>query len=357
MFNKRLNLLATVLLFSGSAIIAQSQSGWRGPDQSGIYKETGLLKTWPSSGPVLLWETTGIGAGFSSVTVTPEAVYITGKKGDNDILTAFTQDGKKLWETPYGKSSDGNYPESRCTPSYINGKLLLVSGIGDMVCMGKDGKIIWTVNYFQKYGAKPPQFGISESPVVAGNTVIGTPGGSKASMVAFNIDNGKVAWEAPSINDGTNYVNPLLVDFNNMKIIVTVTAGNLIAVNSANGKLLWKFDYEGANSKHSGDRYHANTPIYHDGCLVAANGYQQVAVKLKLNQNGGEPTVVWKNTDLTPHMGGMVLLGNYIYSSTHDSNSKGRWICVDWTTGKTMWITNWNNKGPIISADGMLYIL
>jgi hypothetical protein len=30
---------------------------------------------------------------------------------------------------------------------------------------------------------------------------------------------------------------------------------------------------------------------------------------------------------------------------------------VDWTTGKTMWITEWYNKGAIISADGMLYII
>ena len=65
---------------------------------------------------------------------------------------------------------------------------------------------------------------------------------------------------------------------------------------------------------------------------------------------------VWKNTEITPHVGGKVLLGNHIYSSTHDNNSKGRWICVDWTTGKTIWIHDWHNKGSIISADGMLYI-
>jgi outer membrane protein assembly factor BamB len=52
----------------------------------------------------------------------------------------------------------------------------------------------------------------------------------------------------------------------------------------------------------------------------------------------------------------MVLIGNYIYSSTHDNNSMGRYICVDWTTGKTMWVTKWYNKGSIIAADGMIYI-
>ena len=97
--------------------------------------------------------------------------------------------------------------------------------------------------------------------------------------------------------------------------------------------------------------------MYLDGYFCAAQGYGQVAVKFKLNPDNTIPTVVWKNTDLTPLMGGMVLLGNYIFSSTHDTDSKGRWICVDWTTGKTLWLTNWKNKGPIISADGMIYIM
>jgi outer membrane protein assembly factor BamB len=332
------------------------QFGWRGPGRTGIYNETGLLKTWPQAGPALLWEATGIGTGFSSATVTEDAVYITGMKGEKDVLTSFSQEGKKNWEVVYGNSSRSNYPESRCTPTLSNGKLFLVSGAGDMVCVGIDGKIIWSVNYFLKYSARIPMFGVSESPLVVDNKVIGTPGGNKASMVAFNVENGNVVWEAAPINEETNYVNPLLIETGNMKIIVTVTTGQIIGVNVATGKLLWKFNYEGQNAIQTGDRNHVNTPIYRDGYVFEANGYEQVAVKLKIYPDGSMPTVVWKNTDITPHVGGMVLLGNYIYSSTHDTNSKGRWICVDWTTGKTMWITDWYNKGAIISADGMLYI-
>jgi hypothetical protein len=34
---------------------------WRGPDRSGISKETGLLKTWPKEGPPKLWSVPGCG--------------------------------------------------------------------------------------------------------------------------------------------------------------------------------------------------------------------------------------------------------------------------------------------------------
>ena len=332
--------------------------GFRGPARSGIFIETGLLKEWPSSGPLLLWEATEIGLGYSSATVTSDAVYITGEKGPNDVLTSLSQDGKKNWEVIYGLSATNvNSPESRCTPTYSNGKIFVISGKGDLVCVTKEGKIAWTVNYYQKYNATVQRFGISESPLVVDNKVIATPGGNMASMVAFNVDNGKVIWETAPLNEGTQYTNPLLITDKGMKIIVTHTLTYIIGVNAADGKMLWKFNFGSVNDDQKGGKNYIQTPIYRDGFVFAANGYRQTSAKIKINFDGTDPTLVWKNPEINPHVGGMVLIGNYIYSSTHDSNSKGRWICVDWTTGKTMWITDWYNKGAIISADGLLYII
>jgi len=358
MISAKSNLLLMFLLMSLPALLtnAQPHYGWRGENRSGIFKEASLMKAWPANGPSLLWESLEAGTGLSSATVTDDAVYITGLKGDNDVLTAFTQDGKKKWATEYGKASESNYPDSRCTPTVAGGKIFVVSGSGDMVCIGTDGKIIWSVNYFQKYGSPAPRFGISESPLVIDNKVIGTPGGNKAAMVAFNINDGKVVWETPPVNEATQYVNPLLVENAGKKMIITLTTGHIIAVNPADGKLMWKFNYEGVNEVQTGRRNHINTPLYQDGHLFVANGYQQAAVKLKINWDGTPPALVWKNTDITPHVGGMVLVGNNIFSSTHDTNSKGRWICVGWSTGKTLWTTDWYNKGSVISADGMLYL-
>ena len=93
------------------------------------------------------------------------------------------------------KSSDSNYPDSRGTPTVSNGRIFLVSGMGELVCISKEGKIIWSVNYSEKYKGVTPDFGISECPLVVGNKVIATPGGKMAAMVAFNAENGNVIWE------------------------------------------------------------------------------------------------------------------------------------------------------------------
>jgi outer membrane protein assembly factor BamB len=351
----KITLIVILVMITGR--FYGQEIGWRGPGRTGIYNETGLLKSWPSAGPALIWEASGLGMGYSSVTVTNDAVYITGIRGDKDVLTAFTQDGKKKWDVEYGTMSKvDSRPESRCTPTFYNGKIYVVSGSGELSCVSPNGKILWTVDYYKKYSATVPRFGITESPVVVDNKVIVTPGGNIAAMVAFNVENGKVVWETPSLNEDSQYVNPLLIERDGKKVIITHTPTWIIGVNAADGKILWKFDFGSVNEDKSGGKNYIHTPIYRDGFLFAANGYDQTSAKIKINSDGKDPDLVWKNPEINPHVGGMVLIGNYIYSSTHDNNTKGRWICVDWTTGKTMWITDWNNKGSVISSEGLLYL-
>jgi hypothetical protein len=125
------NLIKFFMAIVLVAIVSNSfgqEYGWRGPGRSGIYNETGLLKSWPAAGPKLIWEAEGIGMGYSSATVTNDAIYITGVRGDKDMLTAFTQDGKKKWDVEYGTMSKVNsYPESRCTPTVQNNQIFVVS--------------------------------------------------------------------------------------------------------------------------------------------------------------------------------------------------------------------------------------
>ncbi|OFY62091.1 MAG: hypothetical protein A2V64_09040 [Bacteroidetes bacterium RBG_13_43_22] len=351
-------LFLTALLFTVSGTIVYCQLyEWRGPGRSGIYNETGLLKKWPDGGPGLLWETAGMGDGYSSPTVTDDAVYVTGRKDSSDVLTALKLDGKKKWETVYGKAWMTNHTGSRCIPTYYNGNIFLISGSGDIVCVGSDGKIKWTKNHYSLYEGKPIQFGISESPIVADNLVIASPGGKKASLVAFNINDGKVVWEAEPLNQEPQYVNPKLIEHAGKKMIVTVMGTHIFAVNVKDGKILWKVNYAEANGAAGNVRKnHAITPVYRDGYILIANGYSWVALKLKLSADGNSVGVVWENRNFDPQLGGVVLLGNNLYGTTHTSDPSDSWICVDWTTGKTLWTAKWYSRGSVISADGMLYL-
>jgi outer membrane protein assembly factor BamB len=350
-------LLIFFFCVTSVTIVSGQLYEWRGPERSGIYNETGLLKKWPDGGPKLLWEATGMGDGYSSATVTDDAVYVTGRKDKSDVLIALTLDGKKKWETIYGNAWMTNHTGSRCTPTYYNGNLFLISGSGDIVCIDKNGKLKWTKNHYSLYEGQPLMFGISESPLVVDNMVIASPGGKKASMVAFNINDGKVVWETEPLNQNPQYVNPKLIEYAGKKMIINVMAKDIIAVNARDGKILWKVDYEGANAATGRVmENHSITPIFRDGYILIANGYNWVSLKLKLSADGNSVEKVWENRNFDPQMGGVVLLGNNIYGTNHMSKPAGTWTCVDWTTGKTLWNAKWYSQGSVISADGMLYL-
>jgi outer membrane protein assembly factor BamB len=350
-------IFLTILLNVTSVTIVCCQLyEWRGPGRSGIYNETGLLKKWPANGPTLLWEAENMGDGYSSPTVTDDAVYVTGRIDSSDVLTALTPEGKVKWKTVYGKAWMANHTGSRCTPTYYNGKIYLISGSGDIVCIGSDGKIKWSKNHYSLYESKPIQFGISESPLVVDNLVIASPGGKKASLVAFNITDGKVIWEADPVDQVPQYVNPKLIEYAGKKMIVTVMGTYIFAVNAENGKILWKVNYATENGATGNVRKnHAVTPVYRDGHILIANGYNWVALKLKLSPDGNSVEKVWENRNFDPQLGGIVLLGNNLYGANHQANPADAWICVDWTTGKTLWTSKWYTRGSLISADGMFY--
>jgi outer membrane protein assembly factor BamB len=345
-----------LILFLVTGNTAESQIfEWRGPDRSGIYPETGLLKKWPDNGPSLLWETINMGDGYSSPTVTDDAIYVTGRRDSSDILTALTLQGKKKWEVVYGKAWLTNHTGSRCTPTFYNGKIFLISGSGDIVCVGSDGKVKWSKNHYRIFESKPIQFGISESPVVVDNKVIVSPGGKKASLAAFNIDNGDVFWKAEPLDEEPQYVNPRLIEYKGKKMIVTVMGTHIFAVNAIDGKILWKVNYAEINgAKGNIRKNHAITPVYQDGQILIANGYGWVALKLRLSADGNSVEKVWENRNFDPQMGGVVLLGNKIYGANHQSDPADTWICVDWNTGKTLWTQKWYTRGSVISADNML---
>jgi len=355
---KTILTICTAIFFLTFALDAISQTfDWRGPGRTGVYPETGLLRTWSPNGPRQLWEVEGIGMGYSSATVTNNLIYITGVRGNKDVLSAYDQNGRKRWDVEYGTMSNvQSHPESRCTPIVYNNRIYVVSGSGELSCVSPEGRILWRVDYFTKYQCAVPRFGVSESPLVFDNKVIVTPGGTSA-MVAFNAENGNVVWKTPSLERGMQYVNPLLIEQNGRKVIITCTPTWIIGVDAANGRLIWRFDLGSVNSDGRGNKNYIHTPIYRDGHVFMANGYGQTSLKIRVNTDGSEPVLVWKNSDMNPHVGGILLIGNYLYSSTHDNNNMGRYICVDWTTGETKWITQWNNKGSMVAADGLIYIL
>src|SRR5438105_132115 len=59
-----------------SAARADDWPQWLGPKRDGVWRETGILETFPSGGPRVRWRTP-IGAGYAGPSVVAGRVYVT----------------------------------------------------------------------------------------------------------------------------------------------------------------------------------------------------------------------------------------------------------------------------------------
>lgn len=97
-------------MFSGFAG-AQEISEWREENRTGVSAETGLLKSWPASGPTQLWSNLDLARGHSSVSFGNNKIYTTGNNGSDDVLYALDMNGKILWQTVFGRAWTAYNPE------------------------------------------------------------------------------------------------------------------------------------------------------------------------------------------------------------------------------------------------------
>src|SRR5882724_8322186 len=98
-------IFATLVLALGMAAATGGQPTpaddwpqWRGPDRTGLSKESGLLKQWPASGPPLVWSASNLGGGYGSISVSGNRIFVQGLKGRNSTVSILNRaDGKPVW--------------------------------------------------------------------------------------------------------------------------------------------------------------------------------------------------------------------------------------------------------------------
>ena len=353
---KILGLVILLIPFWVQAQITQ----WRGPERSGIFNETGLLKQWPEQGPELLLKVDGLGKGWSSPIPYRGKIYVTGMIDTLDYLSCIDANGTIEWQTPYGRSWSQSYPDTRSTPTIENGLIYLSSGSGEVVCIDAySGKAVWHQNVFAENKGEAGRWGVAESILLVDNKVVFTTGGKQTLMVALNKKTGEEVWKTKSLNDEIGYVSPILVEQNGVKQIISLSARNLFGINPENGEIMWNYDYMNIDDAEWGENgavINCTSPIYHNNELYVTSGYNHIGAKFKLEEDLSGVELLWKDKLLDNHHGGVVVLDGVIYGSNWENNSRGNWCAISFDTGEKFYEEKFQNKGSIIAADEMLYI-
>lgn len=346
---KNLALIAALTMgMCVGSLRGQVESQWRGPERDGIYPEKNLLKVWPEEGPPRLWLAEGFGDGYSSPAVAGDRIYITGEIKGEGFLFALDLNGRQVWRSSYGKEWSGSRPGARTTPTVVGNRIYLMSAHGGAVCFDTSGKNAWSVDLAKKFGARNLQWGMTESPLIDGNKVFFTPGGRNSTVVALNRETGETIWDIKGNGETSGYCSPCLITHGKRRLLLTMTAKSLVAIDADSGEFLW-------SRSHTTDYdVNANTPLYDKGRVFTNSGYGTGGQMFQITSDGNSADRVWTQKGLDSQMGAVVLVDGHIYGSGH--NRRG-WHCLNWATGEVQYsVRKAGNKGNIIFSDGMLYL-
>ncbi len=131
----RLLLLVGAVLASCSAVWPADWPQWRGPERLGVSRETGLLKSWPKTGPALLWTFKNAGLGYSGPAIVGDRLYTLGARDEmTHVIALNVAKGTEVWSTKIGPifTFKGNHwgDGPRSTPTVDGEHLYILAGNG-----------------------------------------------------------------------------------------------------------------------------------------------------------------------------------------------------------------------------------
>lgn len=351
-----------ILLFT-VAVWANDWPTFRGPKRTGYSTETGLLKTWPTEGPKLLWTAVGVGRGYADPTIKDGRIYTLGDgttaEDPDEYLLAYDQKtGEFLWKTKTGEpwmKGKSNWQSSRSTPS-TDGKIVyVITPHGRLVaCDAVQGTEIWRKDFEAEFGGKKGDgWGFSESPLIDGDRLLCTPGGESATIVCLNKTTGDLIWKAAQEgNRGASHASIVISEIGGQRVYVQLTASGAIGIRASDGTVLWSYPIEQTVAV-------CPTPIIKDELVFIAAGYKRGGALLRQIAKTDGTVDVEEVYPMKPELankhGGVVRVGDYIYA---DSDDQGIPYCAKLLTGEIQWKERGSGSGSasFSAADGHLYI-
>jgi outer membrane protein assembly factor BamB len=252
--------------------------------------------------------------------------------------------GAKVWETVAGGSfneSRGNGP--RGTPTVDGERLYTLSPDGVLACLeAPSGKVVWSQNILQKFRGSVPSWGISESPLIDGDRLIVMPGGRDGSLVALNKADGALVWKSGT--DGAGYSSAVIGEFDGVRQIIAMNESAVVGVRADNGQSLWRYT-EVANQT-------ANiaTPIVSNGRVFVSTEYESGGALLKVGAKSVSEVYFTRN--MRNHYSTSVLVDGVLYGFNSNILTAMRF-----DSGAVLWRNRSVGKGSVAYADKHLYVL
>lgn len=377
---------ATALLLAGEAATplrsgaapVQGWLAWRGPEQSGVSRETGLPDQVDPAKPLWVADFPG----QSTPVIANGKLYIMGYLGEGPDLQEGVacfdaETGQKLWQHLYNDFiSDTIYLRYATASPAIDpetGNVFIQGTQGMLAAFTPDGGLLWQHSLMEKFGRLTFPNARTASPIIEGDLVItrgitanwGANGPAADRFYAFDKKTGELVWaSSPSDRPKDNsFSHPYIGWHNGKRVLYSALGdGSAAAINARTGEPLWRVPLFRAG-------INAATLVHNNDKLICIFGVpyepgQLVAIRIpnvKLGAGEPGPAVVERDkvelwaANVTTSTSSPILAGDMIYVVAE----KGDLCAVDANTGEIKWTLKigieQRNSCPLY-ADGKLYV-
>ena len=351
---------------------------WRGPDQVGMTRETGLPDKVDPKNP--LWRADF--PGQSTPVIANGKLYIVGVLGEGadlqeGVACFDAETGKKLWQQLYNDFiSDTIYLRYATSSPVVDsetGNIFVQGTQGILAGFTPDGKLLWKKSLMEEIGRLTFPNARTASPVIDGDLVItrgitanwGAQGPAGDRFYAFDKKTGELVW-ASSPGDrpkDNSFSHPQLAWRNGKRVFYTALGdGSVACVNARTGEPIWRVPLfrAGINATvlvHNNDKLIAIFGVpYEPGQLVAlkipdVSPTNAASAPLVLDRKDVE---LWA-AEISSSTSSPILVGDVVYVVAE----KGDLCAVNANTGEIKWKLKLGieqrNSCPFY-ADGKLYV-
>ncbi len=152
--------IMTALMACVGSALANDWPQFMGLNGDGTSSEKGLLRSWPSEGPKVLW-TIPVGKGYGGAAIRDGKVYILDRvaQAQDKLRCLDLVSGKEEWNFAYEAPGAIKNEGSRSTPSVTDKLVFIIGPFGDFHCLDKaTHQVIWKKNIVKEFGAKLPNW-------------------------------------------------------------------------------------------------------------------------------------------------------------------------------------------------------
>lgn len=272
---------------------------FRGPNAAAVSTEAQV----PAEELKIAWTADLPGRGLSAPIVVSDKVFVTCSSGPGqETLHVFcfnAKDGSKRWERAMRATGRTMSHSKTCvaanTPCSDGERVFALFSSNDLFAFDLDGNLLWLRGLTFDYPNASNSLGMSQSPVVAGSTlVVQSENDAESFAAGFDVATGMNKWklERPK---AANWTSATLLK----GVAALQSSKGLLGVDPDTGKTVWNYE-DGASTIPS-------SVVSGDLIYAVSKGITALAPEK------GSVTQLWRNEKLNPGTASPLVLGDHLY--------------------------------------------